>query len=245
MKKAISLLCALLIVSSFPFTAFAVDVAVDDVGFEYDFVHDGVLKPTKEEVQAEYIFSGFDPSDLEFLISDMVTSSSIVSVPVTEPCDESWRDKYPDTWMWEANRAIESADDLLGNYGIDFYSVSQVAWTNGYTGYYDTLAMVQDAYSKHGTDSGAEIMFAFTDLLLYENDYIYGRVEGIGLPSILITDYGADENAMTARHEGGHAYTLEHCYDSSCFMTFGAPLSTFNNLCSTHQSELRSNSGRY
>lgn len=51
------------------------------------------------------------PEDLDKLVS--------ISVPVTSPCDQSWRKKYPDNWMWQANRAITRADDELTNrYGI-------------------------------------------------------------------------------------------------------------------------------
>lgn len=77
-------------------------------------VSNGIEKPTKEDVETQYVLAGMEISDIDFITGDyeMVTASSVRSVPVTEPCDQTWRAKYPDSWMWEANRTIKAADDI-------------------------------------------------------------------------------------------------------------------------------------
>lgn len=208
---------------------------------------EGITKPTKEQIEKDYIFAGFTPESNDFLSTEMVTLASVRSVPVTEPCDQSWRDKYPTTWMWEANRTVTAADDMLtSRYSIQFYSVSQKYWQNDSSSW-DTYAMVREAHLEWGLRDGAKIMFAFTDFMLYDGDSeIFGRVEDIGLPYLLITCYGFDENAMTARHEVGHSYNLTHCSASTnCVMAAGAALSKYNSICSTHNTQWNNNRTRY
>lgn len=143
-------------------------------------VSNGIEKPTKEDVETQYVLAGMEISDIDFITGDyeMVTASSVRSVPVTEPCDQTWRAKYPDSWMWEANRTIKAADDMLTNkYGIQFYSVSQKFWTNNAT---TPEAMVRDAHSQWGLRDGAKLMIAFTNKTLVSgSSTIFGLVENI------------------------------------------------------------------
>lgn len=53
-------------------------------------VSNGIEKPTKEDVETQYVLAGMEISDIDFITGDyeMVTASSVRSVPVTEPCDK-------------------------------------------------------------------------------------------------------------------------------------------------------------
>ena len=67
--------------------------------------------------------------EMDFLAKPYLSRSSTIWVPVTSPCDQVWRNTYPNNWMWQANRAITNADDMLSNkFGIEFYSVAQKYW---------------------------------------------------------------------------------------------------------------------
>lgn len=52
-------------------------------------VPDGIEKPSKEDVETQYVLADMEISDIDFITGDyeMVTASSVRSVPVTEPCD--------------------------------------------------------------------------------------------------------------------------------------------------------------
>lgn len=67
---------------------------------------------------------------------ELITVYSSIIVTVHSPCDQEWRELYPDTWMFEANRAIEEADALMyDKFSIDLRSEKQTAWTgNTYSG---------------------------------------------------------------------------------------------------------------
>lgn len=243
--KMISIASALAIcLSCSAMTAFASEPSNPE--FEYDYVQDGVEKPTKEDIEQTYVFENFTPENNDFLSNEMVTLATVRSVPVTEPCDKSWRDKYPTTWMWEANRTIQAADDMLTNrWGIQFYSVSQKYWDSENTNNPDSL--VAEAHREWGLRDGAKLMIAFTNRLLsVSGGNIYGLVEDIGAPYVLVTCYGFDENAMTVRHEVGHTYNLYHCSASTnCVMAAGAARSKYDSLCSTHNTQWNNNKTRY
>lgn len=210
-------------------------------------VPDGIEKPSKEDVETQYVLADMEISDIDFITGDyeMVTASSVRSVPVTEPCDQTWRAKYPDSWMWEANRTIKAADDMLTNkYGIQFYSVSQKYWTNNAT---TPEAMVRDAHRQWGLRDGAKLMIAFTNKTLVSgSSVIFGLVENIGQPYLLVTCYGYNENKMTVRHEVGHCYGLYHCArGTNCVMAEAAPIGTYDSICSRHNSAWHSAKTKY
>ncbi len=59
---------------------------------------------------------------------ELITVYSSIIVTVHSPCDQEWRELYPDTWMFEANRAIEEADALMyDKFSIDLRSEKQTA----------------------------------------------------------------------------------------------------------------------
>ena len=84
----------------------------------------------------------FVPPNIDFMCEPLVTRSTTISVPVTEPCDQEWRATYPDNWMWQANRAIRDAAAPLKDFGIQYYSVSQKYWDSSST---TSSALVQEA----------------------------------------------------------------------------------------------------
>lgn len=244
MKKVLSLM---LVIAALLACSVSATAAETDSFPNGRVVPAGVEKPTKEDVEAQYVLSGIEISDIDFITGDheMVTAASVRSVPVTEPCDQTWRAKYPDTWMWEANRTIQAADDMLTNkYGIRFYSVSQKYWTNNAT---TPEAMVRDAHSQWGLRDGAKLMIAFTNKALVSNSStIFGLVEDIGKPYLLVTCYGYNENRMTVRHEVGHCYGLYHCKrGNNCVMAEAAPIGTYDSICSTHNSAWSSAKTKY
>ena len=81
---------------------------------------------------------------------ELITVYSSIIVTVHSPCDQEWRELYPDTWMFEANRAIEEADALMyDKFSIDLRSEKQTAWTgNTYSGNGDTL--LDEAWAEEG-----------------------------------------------------------------------------------------------
>jgi hypothetical protein len=240
MKKRICLLLAMIMVLSHSLLAFAAETDVE-VSCPGRPVPAGIRKPTKAEIDEEYVLAGFSPNSIGFITddSDLITTTSTISVPVTEPCDKSWRTKYPNSWMWEANRIVQAADDMLTQkFGIRFYSVSQKYWNHNVPAS-NPSAMVRDAHMQWGLQNGAKLMIAFTDLDLRVNGYpIFGLVEAIGQPYVLATCYGFIENRMTVRHEVAHCYGLTHCSPySGCVVAAGAPVANYDHLCNSHHTQ--------
>lgn len=141
--------------------------------------------------------------------------SSII-VTVHSPCDQEWRELYPDTWMFEANRAIEEADALMyDKFSIDLRSEKQTAWTgNTYSGNGDTL--LDEAWAEEGLN-GCNLMIAFTG-----KNFPYGGWGYVGGAGCLVIDQGYPANASVARHEVGHNYGCPDQYNDPnppvCFM---------------------------
>ena len=174
----------------------------------------------------------FVPPNIDFMCEPLVTRSTTISVPVTEPCDQEWRATYPDNWMWQANRAIRDAAAPLKDFGIQYYSVSQKYWDSSST---TSSALVQEAKDEWGLRDGASLMIAFTGKTY---GGVMGQVSDIGDPYIIVFDYGYDENKMTVLHESGHPYGLRHCTrGTNCVMSEAAPIETFNSMCPSHKSQ--------
>lgn len=53
------------------------------------------------------------PPSMDFLTQQTVTRSATKVVYVNEPCDQSWRNKYPNNWMWQAHRVVIESDHIL------------------------------------------------------------------------------------------------------------------------------------
>lgn len=134
---------------------------------------------------------------------ELITVYSSIIVTVHSPCDQEWRELYPDTWMFEANRAIEEADALMyDKFSIDLRSEKQTAWTgNTYSGNGDTL--LDEAWAEEGLN-GCNLMIAFTG-----KNFPYGGWGYVGGAGCLVIDQGYPANASVARHEVGHNYARE------------------------------------
>lgn len=160
---------------------------------------------------------------------ELITVYSSIIVTVHSPCDQEWRELYPDTWMFEANRAIEEADALMyDKFSIDLRSEKQTAWTgNTYSGNGDTL--LDEAWAEEGLN-GCNLMIAFTG-----KNFPYGGWGYVGGAGCLVIDQGYPANASVARHEVGHNYGCPDQYNDPnppvCFMN--DCYNQFNDICST------------
>ena len=160
---------------------------------------------------------------------DAITVSSSILVSVHTPCDQDWRDTYPDSWMWEASRAIEEADELMiEKFSIDLRVTRQSLWeTDTTTG--DGSNLLEEAWEDQGLRS-CQLMIAFTGKSFPYGGW--GQVDGAGT---LIIDQGYPANASVVRHEVGHnygcpdQYTLENppvCFMNDCY-------NEFNSICTS------------
>lgn len=178
--------------------------------------------------------------EMNFLAKPYLSRSSTIWVPVTSPCDQAWRNTYPNNWMWQANRAITNADDMLSNkFGIEFYSVAQKYWDSSSSSAKDLVA---EAKNEWGLTDGATLMIAFTG----KNDgNKMGRVYDIGVPYVLILDHQYEDNRETVQHEVGHAYGLEHRDgDNNCVM-IDIGMGHIDTICSTHEQQWKNNKNKY
>lgn len=154
-------------------------------------------------------------------IEDPAARVGYILVKVNSPCDEQWRSTYPQTWMAEANTAVEFADDFLSEkFGIDFQSVAQNAWTspNG-----DQSEILNSAMNDVGLKSGAQIMIAFS-----ARKPGVGGVARMNSRYCVIFDQGTSANGRAARHEVGHLYGCPDEYDTTT-MTFTSKECLMNN----------------
>lgn len=189
-----------------------------------DPLHDYV--PTKEE--------------LSLLNKPYLSRSTSIYVAISSPCDQVWRGIYPDNWMWQANRAIVNADQMLNyKFGIELYSVAQKYWNSSSTTPKD---LVFEAKNEWGLTDGADIMIAFTGK---KYGTTMGRVSEIGQPYIIILDHQFEYNRETVQHEVGHSYGLKHFdYDYGCVM-ISTGMGHIDTLCPAHEQEWNSKRYKY
>lgn len=128
---------------------------------------------------------------------ELITVYSSIIVTVHSPCDQEWRELYPDTWMFEANRAIEEADALMyDKFSIDLRSEKQTAWTgNTYSGNGDTL--LDEAWAEEGLN-GCNLMIAFTG-----KNFPYGGWGYVGGAGCLVIDQGYTFIGRYLNHSAG------------------------------------------
>lgn len=134
--------------------------------------------------------------------------AAYIQVKVCSPCDEQWRAIYPNTWMAEANNAVEIADTMLADwFNIDFRSVAQSAWTSpdGSAG-----EILNSASDDVGLKNGAQIMIACSGRVTD-----YGGVAYMNTRYCVIFDQGTEYNGYSARHEVGHLYGCPDEYDTA------------------------------
>lgn len=134
--------------------------------------------------------------------------SAYIQVKVSSPCDAIWRSTYPQTWMAEANDAVEIADSEIYNwFSIDLLSVAQNTWTAPSGN--DLATILNSARDDVGLKNGAQIMIAFS-----------GKSPGAGGAAYrntrycVIFDQETTNNGYAARHEVGHLYGCPDEYDT-------------------------------
>lgn len=242
-KKILAMICCFALSISMVVSASAEDVSLGTGA--YRLTPEGVVQPSDAEIQATYLFDGFNERGILFLDQGLVTASNVRRVRTTQPLDQHWRSRYPTSYMWESHRTvIEAGVFLANNFAISLYSGSQRYWNHNLNGN-NSLTLLNDAVIQHGRHDGAALMIAFTTLPL-DGGGTMGRVTRVGAPYALVTCFGFAENAMTTRHEIGHQYNLHHCARGTrCFMAEAAPIGTFNQICAVHRTQFNDNRLRY
>lgn len=185
------------------------------------------------------ILENYIPQDINDLCNVNITRSASIAVPVTSPCDQKWRNKFPNNWMWQANRAITRADDeLTDRYGIYYYSVAQKEWNSSST---TPLTLVKEAKNEWGLTNGAKLMIAFSGRnLSYTGDIIEN-----GKPYAIIINKGYITNAESVQHETGHCYGLGHRQnDNNCVMAESGT-GNIDKICTTHNNKWNNNKNKY
>ncbi len=147
------------------------------------------------------------------------------TVNVTTPVDAQFRSRYS-SWAWEVLRAVDDADDYLGQeFNINYNIVSNKMWDSSSN---DIDALLDEAIAEWGLRDGAALMIAFTG-----RSTGYGGVAYIDSQYCVIADQGRTINTLNVQHETGHCYGLEHCIYPDCLMAYGATSSNLNNMDST------------
>lgn len=201
-----------------------------------DYAPDGFVP--KDEPLGDFI-----PPSMDFLTEQTVTRSATKVLYVNEPCDQSWRNKYPDSWMWQAYRVVAESDHILEDkIGVQFRSKSQKYWNRSST---SDSAQLNEAIDEWGL-SGADMMIAFSA-------YLPGTTMGLaklGKPYAIIFDYGYDANWGVGQHEVGHTYGLhdyctgkqsDNCCTNACIMNGGHK----DKICSRCLNTLIANKNKY
>ncbi len=163
-------------------------------------------------------------------LSDMKAESGVMpaaegshTVRVTTPVDAQFRNKYS-SWAWEVLRAVDDADDYLGEqFNINYSIVSNKLWSSTASDVPEDL--LDEAISEWGLRDNADLMIAFTG-----RDIGWGGTSYIGTKYCLVADSSRSGNTFGVQHETGHCYELNHCIDGSCLMHHAAGIEELNNL---------------
>lgn len=178
-----------------------------------------------------------------------LSRAATVLVYVTSPCDAEFRAKYPSSWAYQANAAVERADDgLYDLYGIDYLSVSQQSWSSSGS---TMSALLTNAKTSCGlTYNGnltADLMIAFTGKTTTDR---YIGLANVSAPYALIKDGGYDQNAACVQHETGHTYGCSHAdkkwdTDTECIMYKYLTLENIDTFCADHDAVMQSHKNDY
>lgn len=136
MKKLLSIILSMLCLS-FPLSMVSyandtISILTEDI-IEVDYAPDNFI-PVEDPLR------DFVPPNMDFLTQQTVTRSATKVLYVNEPCDQSWQNKYPNNWMWQAHRVVIESDHILEdrigvqffqkvkNIGIDLRLVLRINW---------------------------------------------------------------------------------------------------------------------
>ena len=204
----------------------------------------GVAQPTLQEIRTSYAFDGFDLKGINFLDQQLITAANVRWVRTTQLGDQAWRNRYPTSWMWEAQRTVTRAGEFLNNnFAISLYAGNQRYWNHNLANGSTSTTVLNNARNQGLGD--ATLMVAFTGLSVRDGGQNIMGAAFVGQPFSFVACFGFDENAMTARHEIGHMYGLNHCSSTTCFMAAAARIGSFNQICATHRTQFQNNRLRY
>lgn len=165
-----------------------------------------------------------------------------VTVYLNEPCDEEWRAKYPSTWAYEANYAIETADNAMAaQFTIDLYSGMQRYWDSN-DGTSSLASLLNEAMSEWGL-GGYDMMVAFTG-----QGTDYAGMAYVLYPYCIVSWQGHAYDWKVAQHEVSHNYGCTHdTYQGTCKCVMRWPYTDQDNWCSDHGcwSTVYNNRNRY
>ncbi len=183
--------------------------------------------------------SDFDQNPLNTLLFDAVANDAVsavtssIIVKVCSPCDEEWRAKYSNSWMYEANMAVENADEMMRTrFGIDLRSVAQQYWDSADTSPNQGLSLLDEAWNEWGLQNGAQIMIAFSGQMHGMGGWAYRNTR-----RCIVFDQGRNANSCVTRHEVGHLYGCPDHYNNpnentrNCVMNDSYGM--YDSLCSS------------
>lgn len=154
---------------------------------------------------------------------------SYITVYISSPCDQYWRNAFPNNWMYMANYAVEEGDNFLADkFNIDYISVAQSYWNNTNANSYDQY---YDAKDNIGKTNGADLMIAFSA----NQTTVGGLGSSTGHCVVWYFDYaGIEYSCNTVTHESGHMYGINKDGGCStpCLMS-GTPKSICDQCYST------------
>jgi len=225
-KRVLALFVSVLLITSLSVPAFAADSKGELT----------ICTGEQMNLKATPLLPNSEPRYEDLQINSLVAS---ISVNVTEPCDQLFRDTYS-SYAYEANRTVERTDDYLyDEFGIDFTSVAQPLWTSPDST--DPQTLIDDAIADHGlTYNGtqtADIMMAFSGADAVSGSSTVFGVTYTGDPYACMFDNGYTQNCKSCQHEFGHTYGLgHHTGTGACVMKQGWDLNwdNFEHLCTTH-----------
>ena len=184
---------------------------------------------------APLVSPDFAQNPLNALIFDAISTDTLsaitsdIIVKVCSPCDEEWRAKYS-SWMFEANTAIENADELmLTRFGIDLRSVAQQYWDSMDTSPNQGLSLLDEAWNEWGLRNGAQIMIAFSGQMHGSACFAYNNGR-----QCIIFDQGRNANSCTTRFSVGILYGCpSHYYNPNTNCVMNDCYNMYNSLCAS------------
>ncbi len=184
------------------------------------------------------------PSMARYEDATISNRAALIRVTVQSPLEKSWRNSYSD-YYYQANEVIETADNYLADkLDIDLYTISQPSWDVGSV----TLPSVAMNVLKRDIGKGnADIMIAFAGSIFDSSTSAgFGMTSALNEPYCIVFDHGYNQNCKSAQHEVGHAYGLDHCYNT-CVMKQGwdREWNLFGHLCTTHYNKWSSAKNKY
>lgn len=177
------------------------------------------------EVPSDKVISNNDTTFIPLIENEQRGVLAYITVQVSSPCDQYWRQEFPSDWMYMANYVVEEGDNFIAEtFNIDYVSVAQREWNNTVTDSYGQYYQVRDNIGK---TNGADVMIAFS-----AKDTDFGGLgHSDGYCLVWYFDYaGIGYSCNTVTHESGHMYgiNVDGGCSTACLMSGSA-----NNICNS------------